>query len=322
MKFENLKQSLTGGVAPIYVIEGNEPFFKTRAVEMIKAACLSEPSLNFTRFTGADIKEQGLSALSVAIRSCPFMSDKRVVEVVDWYPTATDAKSKDFKDLFSGAIDTSVLIVVNEKPCDVFKKLGAVTVIECDQASDELITRYIRSKTNKAKVIISTSVCSKIIAYCKRDLTRIDAETDKLIDYAKDKDEITDEAVELLVTKDVEYKVFEMVEFIVKKDYEKAYKIIEEARTPVDKQMLLSMLYGHFRRMFYCMTDKSSDLAVAQKLGVKEYAVKMTRKQSKGFSARRVKLIMDKLMQADAAFKSGKNTIDAVFTECTLYILT
>ena len=322
MKFELLKQSIKEKVEPVYLIEGEETFFRMRASEMIKAACLSEPGLNYTRLTGADIKSAGFDSLIMSLRSYPFMSEKRVVEIADWYPTAAELKDKTLKEYFSDPTDTSVLIVLNEKPADQLKKMPSVTLVECARADEQLITRYIRSKTNKFSLIVSSAVCSKIIDYCQSDLVKIDGEVDKLIDYCKGKSEIDEKAVDLLVTKDAEYQIYEIVNFIAKKDYTNAYKIISEMRTPSEKQMLIVSLYNHFRRLFYCATTKGDNATVAQMLGVKEYAVKKAREQASAFSPKRLKKIMDKLAAGDAAFKSGLKPVDNVFSECVFYILT
>ncbi len=321
MKFENLKQSLKDGVMPIYLLEGEETFFRMRAQEMIKETCLSEPSLNYSSATGQEIKTQGVDSLVMALRAYPFMSEKRVAEITEWYPTAAELKSKSLKEYFDRPSETSVLVIVNEKPCDALKKQPSVTVVDCSRASEELLVKYIRSKATKRNVVVATSVCSKIIEYCQFDLVRIDKELDKLVDYCADKSEIDAQSVDLLVEKDDDYKIFEIVNFIAGKRYTEAYKIISETRTPSEKQMLIVSLYSHFRRMFYCSVTKEDNASIAAKLGVKEYAVKMSKQQAASFSPKRLKKVMDVLSQADSAFKTGEKPIDNVFYECVFGIM-
>ena len=322
MKFELLKQSLKTNIANVYLVEGVETFFRMRSVEMIKSACLSEPDLNYTRITGAELKAEGADKLIMSVNSFPFMSDKRVVEIAEWYPTAADLKDKALKEYFSAPTETTVLIVVNERSSDQLKKISSVTLVECDRADDQLIMKYIRSKATKAGLIVSSSVAQKIIDYCQSDLVKIDCETDKLIDYSKDNSEITEKAVDLLVTKDADYQIYEMVNCIAGKNYSGAYAIISDIRTPSDKQALLVSLYNHFRRMFYCATTKGDNATVAALLGVKEYAVKKSREQAAMFTPKRLKRITDKLAESDAAFKSGIKPIENVFNECIFTVLT
>lgn len=56
MKFIMFKGSLEEGVAPIYLFDGEEEYFKRRGEEMLKQKYLTEPSLNYSIFDGAELK--------------------------------------------------------------------------------------------------------------------------------------------------------------------------------------------------------------------------------------------------------------------------
>ena len=48
MKFTALKKHLQSeGVQPVYLLEGEELYFRDKGAEMIKSACLSQPQLNY-----------------------------------------------------------------------------------------------------------------------------------------------------------------------------------------------------------------------------------------------------------------------------------
>lgn len=303
------------------MIEGEEVFFLNRSVQIIKEFC-SIFDVDETNMSGSDFKSDGFDGFIASLESFPFMSEKRLMVVREWYPTAQDMKNKALAAYLANPTETTILLVVNQKANEQLKKLDCVSVVDCSRASDDVIIKYIRSRTNKAKVIISSSVCQTLIDYCQGDLTRIDTELTKLIDYAASSSEITEQAVKALVAVDKDYQVYEMVNMIARKNYSEAYKIISETKTASEKQMLLSSLYGHFRRMFYCACSKEDNLSVANMLGVKEYAIKKTREQLSNFSVKKIKIVLDKLSQADADFKSGETTIDSVFDRCIFSILT
>ena len=73
IRFENLKKSLAETIYPVYLIEGEDAFFRERAVDSIKQAALKEPDFNYTRFSGADVKAEP-DKLLMDLRSFPFMS--------------------------------------------------------------------------------------------------------------------------------------------------------------------------------------------------------------------------------------------------------
>lgn len=312
MKFEELKTSLKEEILPIYLLEGEEVFFRERAEELIKSAAIEEPQLNYAAFDASYVK-QGADNLVSLLSSCPFMSSRRAIVIREWYPAAQDLKDKALKNYFDNPYDTSVFIIDNSKKCDALRKIKTVTVVDCQKATLDLISKFIRSKCNKEKLIISTTTCKLIAEYCLYDMTRINGEIDKLIAYKSGSDEISQKDVDEMVTKSSDYKIYEMVNYIAGKNYDAAYKILEELNGSSDKQMLFVSLYYHFRRMFFVSMSNKNDADLANILGVKEFAVTMARRQARSFSTKRLKKIMDKLSECERSFKSGKITFDSAF---------
>lgn len=321
MKFQDLKNSLQEQIFPIYLIEGEDAFFRNRAVALIKEACLSEPDFNYTRFLGNEIKGQYDELLS-AVRSFPFMSEKRVVEVIDFNPTATDLKDKALLEYLKNPEDTTVLIIVNKEKCESLKKLSSVTVVDCQKAGEEVITKYIRAKMTKANLIISTSVCKKIIEYCLSDMSKIDGEINKLIDYCSGRVEVTEKDVEKIVSKDLEYKIFEIVQLVAKRNFDGVYKFINEITSLAEKQQFLVSLYYQFRRMFYASVTKGEPSVVADVLGEKQYSIIKARELASLFSSKRLKEIMQNLARLDGEFKTGKISLDSAFNQAVFSVLT
>ena len=320
MRFENLKKSLTESISPVYLIEGEDAFFRERASELIKKATLKEPDINYTRFSGADLKVD-TDKLLMDMHSFPFMSEYRVVEVFDWQPTAAEIKGS-LKAYFDSPDPTTVLIIVNKAKSDNLKKQNNVCLVECNKADLDLITRYIRSKALAEKLIVSNSVCKKIADYSLNDMAKIDGEVNKLIDYCRGEAEISDEAGEKVVTKETDYKIFEIIGFIARKNYAKAYEVLKDFVTPSDKQSIITSLYYHFRRMFYAKVHGGDHVELARLLGDHEYVVRKAKEQSSAFSAKRLKDITEKLGGLDAKFKRGELTVDGAFDIAVNGVLT
>lgn len=311
MRFEELKQSLKEHVYPIYLLEGEDGFFRERGKNYI-LSCIEEPQLNYTRTDGLTVKGN-IDSFVADLKVCPFMSEKRLVEVTDWTPTAAELKGKSIKEYFANPCPTTILLIVNSSSCDALKKQPNVTVVNCGKADDAVIARYIRSQASKSGVIVSTSVCNKISEYCQNDMTRIAKETEKLIDYSQDEKEITEDAVDMLVARDTDYKTYQIVEFIARRNYDSAYRVVSEINAPSEKQILFVSLYYHIRRMFYSTVDKGSAGSVAQLLSVQEFAVKKAREQAAMFTPKRLKKIMETLARYDSEFKSGRISADNAF---------
>ena len=91
MKFKDLKKSFASGLMPIYLVLGDDAFLIERSTRLIIDACNIDESLNLSNFEGGEVKGNSEKLIS-ALTSYPFMGDKRVVLVKEYYPLAADLK--------------------------------------------------------------------------------------------------------------------------------------------------------------------------------------------------------------------------------------
>lgn len=308
MKFRELKKSLAEGVKPIYLITGEDSFFIERSIALICNACLAQPDLNLTRFDGKEIKGETEKLVS-ALLSYPFMSEKRVVLVKEYYPLAQDLKK--LASYFSSPCDTTVFLIADSSPCEGIAKQSNVTVVDCAKGEISLLAGWIRARAGKDGVSFDDRAIGLLIDYCQSDMTRIAGETEKLIAYAGNGGTIAVEDVSLLCAKETEYGIFEAVDFIAFRRYEKAYAAFAGMLEEGDGQKLFASLYHYFRRMLYVSVSKATNAELAGYLKVKEFAVKKSREQAARFSPKRLKSVVDKLAGYDAKFKSGEVSADS-----------
>lgn len=310
MKFKDLKKSLSEGLKPIYLIEGEDSFLRENALRLIKSKALSEPDLNLTNLYGQDVKGDS-ELLLTATESYPFMSEKRYVVVRDYYPTATELKSKILQRIFNEPCDFTCTVIINAERSEPLKKLQTITVVDCEKADVSLIQSWVRNKALENNVVILESALNKLIEFCSLDMQRISGETEKLISFVGSNSEITEEAVELLVGKDTDFQIYELTEAVARRSYDKSFEILYDLiNKNQDKQRLFISIYYHFRRLFHASVSKSTSLELSAYLGVKEYVAKKAKEQAVRFGARRLKQIVDKLGYYDGAFKSGEISVD------------
>lgn len=310
MKFKELKKSLVETLSNIYLVEGEDAFLRENAVRLIKEKALSEPDLNLTNLYGQDVKLDPESLLT-STESYPFMSEKRYVILRDYYPTATELKHKAVKKVFSDPCDTTVLIIVNEQKCDNLKKLETVTFVDCYKADEEVIVGYVRRRAMDEGVVITPSAIKLLMEYSNMDMTRIGGEIEKLLCFVGKNAEITEETVELLVSKSQDFQVYELTEAIGKRDYGKSFEILSDMLGKnQDKQRLFISVYYHFRRLLHATVSGATNAELAQVLETKEFVIKKAREQAKRFTPKRLKQICDRLAYYDGAFKSGELSVD------------
>ena len=180
MKYTEFKNDLENGKAfSIYLFEGEDAYFRERGLTLLKSKFVSEPSLNFVNFD-SDVSN---SELLTSLEGYPFMSEKRLTVVREFYP-----KSDYIKRGLGGFLDnpspTSILVILNEKPCELIKKYSSVCVVECSKQDSTLIARWIKAECAKAEVLIDGETAKLIVDFCLSDMTRIENETKKLCSYA------------------------------------------------------------------------------------------------------------------------------------------
>ena len=63
--------------------------------------------------------------------------------------------------------------------------------------------------------------------------------------------------------------------------------------------------------MLHVAVSTGSDAELAESLGIKEFAVSMTRRQMRKFPVKRIKYICDRFAMYDAAFKRGDTDLSS-----------
>ena len=321
MKFAELKKYLSSGNAdPIYLIAGEDAYFRAAAVERLKKHFVAEPQLNVSVFDG----ENALSAfgeVSSALRAYPFLSEKRMVVLREFYPK-TDFFNRELKEYFSSPVAETVFVIENAGASDVLRKAENVVLIDCDKEDTEILAKWVVSECAKGGVSIARQTAEKVADYSLCDMTKISGETKKLIAFAKDGGVISDEDVDALVSKDTEYQIYELTECIGKRKYDKALRIVKDMLSKGEPpQRLIVSIYNYFRRLLHISLSRLSDSELSKLLGVKEYAVKKSREQAKAFKKKSLKIAVDFLADGDYAAKCGKADFDSVLTAALFEIL-
>ena len=286
-------------------MRGSDDFLRNYAVSLIKDKCVSMPELNFLSVDGENIPAGGTEAVYTSLMSFPFMSEKRMVVLKEYYPSADELKKNGIGGYIATPSETSVLVFNNKKECRALEKDGHVTFVDCN-SDMALCVGWICNSVKKSGLTITPAVAGKIAEYSLLDFTKINSELRKLTDYCAESGIIDVNAVNEVVHKDSEYRIFEMVECISSGRTDDAYGILADLLSKNEsEQKLFVSVYSHFRRMLHIAVSDATNSELAETLGVKEYSVKMTRQQLRKFSVKRIKSICEKFSFYDASFKRG-----------------
>lgn len=310
MKYTQLKTSIAeDGAQNIYLLEGDDAYFRQKGEEMIKAAFLQFPELNFSSFEGESLKGAALTEFVAAVKNYPFMAEKRIVKVTDFYPSESDFE-RILQPLFADFPPTAILIIVNaggKKGMDL-KRRREILYVDCNRADRDTVTKWIYVSLKRAKITASVPVCEAIADYCVCDMARVSVEVQKLIDY-KGQGELTKAEADALVYQDAEYKVYEMTNAVSARNYTAFCRISDDLkRKGYDEIAIMNSLFSYFRNLLTILTSEESNAELSKLLKMKEYGIQRCRDQARAMGEKRLCGLVNGLYAHLSEVKSGQSS--------------
>lgn len=322
MKFTDLKDDIAQGARQIYLLEGDDAYFRAKAEEQIKSAFLETPELNYASFDGAQYKGAAISDITSALSAFPFMAEKRVVKLSEFYPTESDY-TKYLQPFFEDFPSSSILIIVNsqgKKGVDL-KRKKCVTYIDCNRADEEIVARWAYLTMKRAGVSSTVEACEAIASYCLRDMARVSMEVEKLIEWGKD-GSVSKADVDNLVYKDAEYRVYEMTKAVARRDYTSFTLICNDLLSKgYDENALLASLIGYFKNLLAILTLNKSAEELSSQLKMSEWAVRKNGEEARLFGKERLSKLINSLYSLVSSFKGGLITKDGALESAVSNIL-
>lgn len=310
MKFTQLAKSLKETVAPVYLIEGEEAYFRDAAVKaVLQAANITQPLLNNVRYEGETLKGDKLYAFRDELYTLPFFDEKRVVRVYGFHPS-----EKEWENALASYLEkpcaSTVLLIVNEgkkaNAAELKKKKGLVYV-DCSREDEETLSRWLFALMKRAGLAPDADACALAVRYCARDAARMKAETEKLSALLGEGARVTREHIEEYVAKDAEYKIYEMTQAASRGNAQKFQEIMGDLmKKGFDEYAVLSSLTSHFETLTAVSGLKGSDEEIAKTLSQNAYSVKKNREAARRLGRDRVLEIYEALYVLGAGAKTGK----------------
>ncbi len=291
----------------LYRVIGNDFIQIDEVLNEFKNACGDSFSeLNQTMF---DDENFSIDEIISACNQVPFLTEKRLVILKDVSKVTEGDKQKLSEYAKNPNKDCVLVIIDNNKN---FLSIKA-ELIECKPLNFSELSKMITDYFLSLNIVIESSAIKLLIENCSFNLSKLMMELKKLGDYAGKSGKIDSEDVKNLVTKNDDYTVFELSDAISKKQSEKAIKTLELMLENSEPLMVISLLAGHFRRLFFAKISNESSLELSKILGVKEYAIIKAREQAENYTAITLKKIIELILNTEYLIKSGQmNAINGV----------
>ena len=309
MKFIELNENINKEILPVYLVTGEDVFLISKTIAIFKKKLLTAfEELNFSLF---DAENYNMQQAINSANGLPFGNDKKLI-VIREIPKLNKEDELFLQSYCLNPNPSTVLLIVsNEK---ALAKLD-LQKIDCSTLSEQSLLKLISIECKKNNKTITVDGAKLLISKCDGDTSKIVNELTKLAFYSDDS-LITQEQVQEVVTDSFELDIFKLTNALADKKSEVSLQILKNMlQSKVDPTIILSAISNNFRRMFLAMisTDLTND-ALADKLGVKPFAVVKAKENAKKFSVKNLKRINELLTESDYMLKSGQmSAINTVY---------
>jgi len=259
-----------GKYAPVYMLQGEEPFYIDLIANFIESHALSEAERGFNQVVVYG-KDTPVNVILTHARRFQMMSERQVVivrEAQDIPDLQKEAGAKLLLDYVTRPVPSTVLVLCHkhktlDKRRELGKKIDQLTESATfknvyDNQLPDFIQDYIKEKGYK----MDDAAVRVLAEYVGTDLNRLANEIDKVLISSAKGENISAEKVMAQVGVSREYNIFELQKALIRKDTLQAAKIVNyfEGNTKKNPVIpLVAFLYSFFSKLLAASTapDKS-----------------------------------------------------------------
>ncbi len=299
----------------IYLIIGDEEYLKNRyANQLVDALIESKDSMNYNEYDDKACAENSAEIISTAV-TLPFFADHRVINIKNsgWF--------KNKNDDFLGYLDEpneDTIFIFREASFDrrsraykAASKLGCI--VECTRLSSNDIKKWIGEKLKSENKSMKKEAFIEFEERTNSSMDNMEMEFDKLISYIGERKTITLEDVEAVCTKQLQSKVFDMIDAIAEKNPTKVFDMYHDLLASKESPLkILVLIQRAFRQSLqikdlrdagYSEDRIIKELNFSKKRG---FIVNKTLRMTKNFSKERMNELLNEACELECDIKTGR----------------
>lgn len=307
--------------SPLYVLYGTEGYLINETRQLLIEHVLDKEEAEFNLST-YDLEETPIEVAIEDAETLPFMGEKRLIFLTNpFFLTGEKGKGKvehNLKKLetylkepapysilvFSGSFEK---LDERKKITKELKRNGVL--VEAKKLNEAELKSYIKERAALHGVQFEPVAIEELLTLIGTNLFMLTSEIDKLALYANEGQVITAKMVDMLVSRSLEQNIFSLVDKIVHRKVEEAFRIyydlLKQNEEPIK---ILSILSGQFR-LIYQVKEMSrrgyGQNQIASFIKAHPYRVRLAAGQAKLFREEELADIMKMLAEADYQAKTG-----------------
>ena len=273
----------------VYLLTGDEPYLILQAKHMLKNGMIREgDTMNYAEFTDAKVDINTLQELAFTY---PFFSEKRLL-LLDGTGILKTGKDE-FVNIMDNMPETTCILICEsevDKRSKVYKwikKNGYIGEFLKKNQTEKVLLRWIAALLGKEKKQIRENDAIYFLQKVGDDMFQIKNETDKLIAYVGEKEEITKEDIDAITSGEVQDKIFDLVDAIARGNKPAALGYYNDLILLKEPPMHILFLIVRQYRILHIISNmrtlRKPDDAIAKTAGIPRFAIRKNEQQLRGY---------------------------------------
>lgn len=280
----------SGEYAPLYFLQGEEPFFIDQVSRFIEKNALDEAQKGFNQIIlyGRDVT---VNDVLQNARRFPMMSDRQVV-IVKEAQEITDLKRESGRSQLEAYItnptpSTILVFCHKHKKIDGRTALGGLlkkhtVFLDTKKVYENQVPGWIETQVRSMDLAIAPDASALMASHLGNNLERIFNELEKMRNNLKGEKQINVQHIQRFVGINKDFNVFEFTKALLIKDVRKAHQIVDYFDANIKNNPpipIVAMVYTTFSKLLVLHSSGSKDdkgLASALRINpffLKEYKI-------------------------------------------------
>lgn len=300
IKSKNFKQ--------FYLLYGTENYLVKLYRDKLKHAILGDDTMNYSYFEGKDINLNEINDIS---QTLPFFNDKRLIILEN---SGMFKTSNDLSDILKASPESTIFIFVEaeidrrNKAYRFIKDNGVIS--EMKVLDDKNLKLFIVSLLDSVGKKITVNTADYLLEMTGSDMDNLSNEVDKLISYSLDRDTITKDDIDAVVTTQITGKIFQMMDAIGLKRQNKAlslyYDLLSVRERPSHILYLITRHFNILLQVKDLLDNGFSKSAITEKVGVPPFTTGKYMNQSRNYSKRQLIDALSLSVDTEEQIKTGR----------------
>ncbi|TAH74773.1 MAG: DNA polymerase III subunit delta [Anaerolineaceae bacterium] len=298
-----------GSFKQFYLLYGRESYLIKLYRDKLKDAILDDlDQMNYSRFEGKDVDLREIHDIAMTL---PFFNDKRMILIEQ---SGLFKEQSDLAKLLSEAPQSTIFIFTEQ---DVDKRNKAYklindrgTVAEMKGLDDKNLRLFVVSLLKPSGKQITQNICDYFLDKTGTDMDNIINEVEKLISYTLDRDTITKEDVDKVVTTQITGKIFQMMDAIGLKQQDKALSLYYDLLSVREKPShILFLMMRHFNILLQVKdlyTHGYAAQSITENVGVPAFTIGKYISQTKNFTIKQLHKSLKFAADTEEEIKTGR----------------